>query len=416
MQKRHLSFMKKLCILTSSLPKNNERFKGNFVFDLAISLSKKGLSVTILTPHIFGSGFFEQSEAVNIIRFPYFLPLSLQKLADGKGIGDNINTSCLAFLQIPFLVCFEFLGALKIFTTQHFDYIHSHWIVPQGFVGAILSFLFTKKKHISTIHAADVFLLKKVFLHKYLLKFIIKNTLHFFVVSSYVHMTVLKMLLEEDVEDFMAKSSILPMGIDRKKFDLKMPVNDIRQRYNIGDDFLLLFIGRLSDKKGIEYLIHAMSAIIEYCDDVHLIICGDGPKKEYLIRVVHALELETNISFLGFIEETEKIELLSLADVVIVPSIVLDDGETEGMPVVILEGMAAGRAIIASNVSGVSDVIQDGVNGILVQEKCPDQISDGVIRLIKDPVLKKELGNNAKESSKYYDWDIISEEYFKQLS
>ena len=101
--------------------------------------------------------------------------------------------------------------------------------------------------------------------------------------------------------------------------------------------------------------------------------------------------------FLGFIEEQNKIELLSIADIVIVPSIILDNGETEGMPVVILESMAAGRAIIASNVSGVSDVIEDGVNGILVPQKCPEEITNNVIRLFKHPEFKAEIGRSGEE-------------------
>ena len=372
------------------------------------------MKVTILTPHIFRSPFSEHCKSININRFPYFYPYSLQRIADGKGIGDNIKTNSLAFIQIPFLVTSGLFFAIKLFSQNHFDYFHSHWVIPQGLIGAILSIMF-KKKHISTIHAADVFLMKRILLKKYLFKFIIHNTTHFFVVSSYVHKTILEMLLEEDKITFLSKSSILPMGINNDKFYLKTSKSILKQKYVKNDAIILLFIGRLTAKKGVEFLIQSMDTIVDYCDNIHLIICGEGPNKDDLTQKVFNLKLQKNISFFGYIEETEKIELLSIADIVIVPSIILENGETEGMPVVILEGLAAGKAIIASNVSGISDVIQDGINGILIQERAPNQISDAVIKLLKQPKFKKELEDHAKESSKYYSWDIISEEYFKQF-
>lgn len=180
--------------------------------------------------------------------------------------------------------------------------------------------------------------------------------------------------------------------------------------------FILLFIGRLTDKKGVEYLIESLYEVIQYDANIHLLICGNGPLHEILLDKADNLVLNNFVSFLGYITEKEKIELLSIADVLVVPSIVLDNGETEGMPVVVLEGMAAGLPIIASDVSGVRDVIQTNFNGLLVQARNSHQIAMAILMLMKDPVLREKLGNEAKKSSKMYDWENISQSYLSQLN
>ena len=93
------------------------------------------------------------------------------------------------------------------------------------------------------------------------------------------------------------------------------------------------------------------------------------------------------------------------------PSIVLQSGETEGLPVVILEGLAAGKPIVASDVSGVKDVIKNGWNGFLVEQKKPNQIAEKVLELLGDDELRVRFSKNALETAKKYDWEVIAEKY-----
>ena len=87
------------------------------------------------------------------------------------------------------------------------------------------------------------------------------------------------------------------MGINRKRFDLINSNIELHQRYNPRHNFILLYIGRLSDKKGVEYLILAMKTIIKYCDKIQLFIGGDGPNRDSLINEVQNLNLHNNITF-----------------------------------------------------------------------------------------------------------------------
>jgi glycosyltransferase involved in cell wall biosynthesis len=175
--------------------------------------------------------------------------------------------------------------------------------------------------------------------------------------------------------------------------------------------FTILFISRLNEKKGVIYLIQAMIELKPFAKHLGVLICGDGRLRQDLERFTEANQLNDMVEFKGFITDDEKIDYMELADVLVVPSIVMDSGETEGLPVVILEGLAAGKAIIASNVSGASDVIQDGYNGFLVEQKKPDQIAEKIMFIMNNPEIRENIETNALNSSLKYDWSNISHQY-----
>ena len=118
--------------LTSSFPRHEGDYAGNFVCDLAKKLKERGLKITVLCPHYPDKKFKENMFGLNVNRFPYFYPFGYQKLCYDGGIGHNIRTSYLAKLQVPFFFLSHLLYAIKIIRKEKIDLIHSHWIIPSG--------------------------------------------------------------------------------------------------------------------------------------------------------------------------------------------------------------------------------------------------------------------------------------------
>lgn len=402
----------KVCILTSGYPRHKDDFDSIYIHELAKNLTTFNNEVHVLTPHYPNCKVEEELDDVNVHRFPYFYPKKYQKLCYGGGIPYNFKNSYLAKMQVPLFFLSELLSVIKIVKREKIDVINSHWLVPQGLVGAICKKIF-RIPHLSTIHAADLFGLERLPFKRKIADFIVENSDEIVVVSSYIGERLLCLTSPKLKRNVEKKMIILPMGVHTELFQNTTNKTKLLSEYKINSKFNLLFLGRFGEKKGISYLIKALPKILSQTKDINLVICGDGYLRKKLEQLVKKMNLEKYVRFTGFITNEEKVDYLSISDILIVPSIVAHSGDTEGLPVVILEGLAAGKPIIASNVSGVKDVINDGWNGFLVVQKNPEQIADKVLGLLDDKELRVRFSKNALESAKKYDWEVIGGEYEK---
>lgn len=147
----------KLCILTSSYPQFEYDNAGIFVENLVKRISfEKDVNQYVIAPHSKGAKFFEYNQNYRVFRFPYFFPLSLQKLCYGSGIAKNIKQNRFLIFLIPFFVTAEFFSLLIISKKESFDLIHAHWIIPQGLI-AYLCKKILKTPYIVSIHGSDIF-------------------------------------------------------------------------------------------------------------------------------------------------------------------------------------------------------------------------------------------------------------------
>ena len=199
------------------------------------------------------------------------------------------------------------------------------------------------------------------------------------------------------------KFSILPMGVYLKEFK-----NDFKFNKNV------LFLGRLADKKGIKYLLEAIKLLKEA--KIKVLIAGDGPLRKELENFVKINKLQNKIKFLGYLTGKEKINLIKSCGIFIVPSIITRYGDREGLPVSLLEAMAASKAIITTNVGGMGEIIKNNYNGLLIKQKDPYDIADAINKLFKNKNLAKRIALNARKTILDYDWKIISEKYYKTLT
>ena len=374
---------------------------GDFVTELSELISKKGFKVSVLAPHNYNLKFSENINGIQVFRFPYFFPLKYQKLAYGPGILDNIKKSYLAKIQVPLFLLSELFFTMKIVKRDKIDIIHSHWLLPQGLIGAIIKKLY-KIYHVATVHGSDVNMVKKNRFLRKIGSFIITNSNKITVNSTFTKNLILDIASRRNEE----KIKIIPMGIDLDRFT---QVSDINLKKKYTDGNLLLFVGRLIDWKGAKYLVKAMKDVVETFPKTKLLIVGSGPEKTKLKELIIELNLEDKVCFIGEIKNTEMPKYYSAADVFIIPSIVVD-GHTEGLGVVTLEAMACGTPVIGSHVGGIPDVIKDGYNGFLVPEKSHEELTKRIIRLLSDKELEKKfIRNGLKTVKEKFSWYIVSD-------
>lgn len=404
----------KLLVLTTTFPIRKDDSTPAFVYELSKRLVDEGFDTYVLAPHSQGAKKFEVLDGMKIYRFPYFFPLKYQKLVDGSGILPNLKKTNLAKIQLPFLFLCQLYYSMKIIKRENIDVVHSHWIVSSGLVGAICKKVFGTK-HLLTEHAAGLVALNKFPFKRPLAGFILRNCDSISVVSSYVYDRLLEFVPLKILNDTKRKLEIIPMRIDTKHFKVNKDKNELKAKYKIQSKNVLLFIGRLAEKKGVIYLIDALPQIISKAPDAVLIICGNGPLKNDCEMLVKKIGMNSFVKFTGHISDKEEIDYLSMADLLIVPSIVTHDGDTEGLPVVILEGLSMGKPIIASDVGGIKDVIKNGINGFLIEEKNSNSIAVYVTKVLSSEELMSKLSKSAISIANEYDWKIIGNKYGKIL-
>jgi len=395
----------KILVLTTTFPRWKQDSTPSFIYEWSKRLQEIGFEIVVLAPSHFGAKRFEIMDGMKVYRFPYFYPAKYQKLAYGGGILPSLKESNLAKIQVPLFFLSELYYALKLVRKENVDTIQSHWLIPGGLIGAICKKVYGKK-HISTELAAGLAALEILPFKKEIFKFIIRNSDRLTVLSTYIRD---KLLCLEGSEILKKKIVIIPLGIDLNLYKQNNNKLLLKKKYNIKSKNVILFIGRIVEKKGVQYLIKAMPKILPKYPDTELIICGDGPLRTELENLTMNMDLGNCIRFAGYVSnENIKIEYLSLSDILVVPSILTKNKDTEGLGVVILEGLATGTAVIASDIGGITDIINDGFNGFLVKPESSEDIEQKVVKILQDEMLKRKFKENGLRTvQEKFSWNIV---------
>jgi colanic acid/amylovoran biosynthesis glycosyltransferase len=162
-------------------------------------------------------------------------------------------------------------------------------------------------------------------------------------------------------------------------------LEEFRFRESAPKSKVVLFVGRMVEKKGLPYLIHAMQLVLENHPDAQLRVIGTGPLLQQC--VVLAKELKVAVQFLGPGTSVEVRRELQQAAVFCVPSVTAQSGDSEGLPIVVLEAMAMGVPVVASRHAGIPEAVIDGETGLLTEEKDAVKIAESICSFFEDPGL-----------------------------
>lgn len=169
-------------------------------------------------------------------------------------------------------------------------------------------------------------------------------------------------------------------------------------------DNKLLYVGRLIEGKGVADLISAFAMVND--KSISLEIIGDGPQRKELEKIVQTKKLKEKIKFLGQMDRRSAIEKVANCSVVINPSY------TEGLPTSIVEAAWFGKAIIATDVGGTNEIVENGKSGILVEPKNIKELANAIKKITNDKNFAEKCGKTARESvRKKFDWEVSIQKY-----
>ena len=374
-----------ILFLTSSYPKAKGEPSGIFLHYLAKELKAAGWRVLVQAPNFPGGKGEETIDGIEVHRFDYFFR-AWQGLCYRSGILTNLRQSPYLWLQVPFFLCSMLFHAALLIRRKKIDVIHAHWALPQGLVTSVLQSL-VDVPVVLTVHGGDAFAFRGR-IGTALKRFALRNVDACTANSSGTQEQIRKCRQSLDVK-------LIPMGVDAEHFHPESLQQNIRKELRIPGE-MILFVGRLVEKKGVEHLLNAMPSVISAYPQAVLVIVGEGTQRQGLEELAQRLGIQPWVRFLGRIPNDELPKYYVAADVFVGPSVVDKFGDTEGLGIVFLEAAACQVAMIGTSVGGISDVLIDKVTGAQIDPNDSDQLAREVKRLLQDPGLRSRLGQMAR--------------------
>ena len=291
---------------------------------------------------------------------------------------------------------FSFLKVAKILKDQRIEIIHTHNTQP--FVDGTMAALITGVKTIVHTDHARVFPDKiRYMVAEWLMSLFAYKVIG---VSDHTAQNLRKYLKISP-----KKIKTILNGIDPLKYKIQINIGKVKKDLGISSNGPIIgTMGRLVMEKGIPYLLKAMQRVIIEFPNIQLLIVGDGAIRPYLEKEAVDLGVHPNVIFTG--SRLDVPELLNLFDLFALSSI------SEGLPMVLLEAMAAGCSIVATKVGGIPIAIKNGENGSLVSPKNSEKLASAIIALLKDkPLRDKYVANGHKIFKENYDARIMTKQY-----
>jgi glycosyltransferase involved in cell wall biosynthesis len=297
----------------------------------------------------------------------------------------NIPIHTLSIFNLPKIK--SIIATNEIVKKVKPDIIHSHGGTA-GFYGRIVSLFGFRGGIVHTYHGIHYLNFKRRF-PKSIFRFVDKLLLHLTDCIICVAQTDFDLGLKNGVV-VRKKAVVIKNGIEIDKFALvQSNSNNNSELVKSDKPFVVGSVGRLHLQKGYEYLIKSADLILRKHPNVKFVIAGDGELRDELEYLCKSLNVDYAFRFLGI--QTDLSAVISQFDIFVLPSL------WEGLPLVLLEAMAAKKPIVATKVNGIVEIIDSGTNGILVPPKNPGALSTAIISLIEDGKLRKSFADNAFE-------------------
>jgi glycosyltransferase involved in cell wall biosynthesis len=265
-----------------------------------------------------------------------------------------------------------------------------------------------KKPYVVAGQGSEIYLLGSVrprtsFFLKVILRVVVRNACAAIALTEDMGRRIL--------HDYGRAAAVIPNGVEVERFGRRISKEEARKKFQLASDSrIIVFVGNLRPVKGVAYLIQALALIRERDPNIVLLVVGGVVAGEEegegtrLNALVEELNLKENVIFVGSVPNQAVPEYLAASDIFASPSL------SEGFPVSFLEAMAASLPIVATNVTGISSIVKEGVNAFLVEPRNAAQIADKVTILLNDPELLHRMSENNRVLVQKYAWESVAKD------
>ena len=339
---------------------------------LATKLTDLGFDIFVVAPHDAGTPEYEEIDGIKIHRFRYAEEKDETFAYRGNMHRQLLSNPFKIFGLIKFLKT-GYRKAVELIEKENIPTVSLHWVIPNGIIGYYLKDKFGDRiKMFLHSHGTDVRLLTSYYLIYLFFKPVINKFERWSVVSNYLK----RLILERDI--YIAdKIDVIPLPNDEKLF-----YPDV----NIAEDpNLILSVSRLTVQKRVAVFIKAIALVKDEFPKLRADIYGDGPEKQKLLSLIDEYNLTNRIKILNPVSQERLRDIYNKAAIVVLNSV------DEGFGLSLTEAMLCRRPVIGADSGGITDIIDENLTGLLVEEDSPEELAEATRRYLNNPTLRDNL-------------------------
>ena len=373
----------RVLFVTSAYPEDRDDARGIFIQRIANGLVREGLEVVVLAPGTPSAPRRGVVEGVHVHRATYWMR-ARQQLATGLGgIVPNLREHPALAVQVPFLTGALARGATRLASAA--DVIHAHWTYPAGIAGLIAA----RRRRVPlvvTSHGGDLNLARGSRVLRSLSARVARAADACVAVSGDLAAQFRSLGVAQQ------RISVIPYGVDlvEEQHDDAPLAGSANAELLAFEGFRMMYVGSLIPRKAVETLLEAQHQLQSNGFTVGSVIVGDGPEKANLERLARARSLD-HVWFVESQPPSLVPRWFSIADVLVLPS------RSEGRPNIVLEAMAAGVPVVATDIPGTRELVQEGETGFLFPVGDSRALASSIERLIEAPSAARLMGKRGRD-------------------
>jgi glycosyltransferase involved in cell wall biosynthesis len=373
-------------MIATSYPRFRGDGVGSFMEPIAKSVAARGHDVHLVAPW---HPLIERAKAEDGVSFHFFryaptASLSVFGYASGMKADTSLRPS--AWAVTPLAVAAGAWKAHRVAVKRRATVVHAHWVIPGGVIGALGR---GSRPLVVSLHGSDVFVAERHGAIGRAARGVFARSAWVTACSDDLRQRAIVLGAPAD------RAETVPYGVDTGRFAPDARARrEVRAALGLGEAPVVFSAGRLVNKKGFPVLIDAAALLAAEFPDLRVILAGDGDERERL--EARAMASGGRVRLLGNQSQDEIARLAAAADVIAVPSIHDEAGNVDGLPNFALEALASATPVVASNVGGLPQAIEDGLTGRLVPERDAGALAIAIASLLRQPELAARIGQWAR--------------------
>lgn len=395
-------------VLTHNYPRFSGDFSGTFVEALCEEFATQGQQVTVWAPYDPAYNRNMQGR-VDLQLYRYVWPDQLHQLGYMRTMQSDLNLRLNTYLLSPALFASGITNVLRQARAHRPDVLHAHWVLPNGFIGAIVSRLLGIPLVVS-VPGSDAQVAGKNPLFRAMARFAFRQA---------------SLLTANSAE---LRDSVVQIGADPHKFELILygtdpralcpdvtGVAELRARLALPiDATVLLCVGRMVYKKGFDFLLRALAEPALRTRNVVALMIGNGDQKAEWQTLASQLGVADRVYWVGNVPKHEISVYYNLADLLINPSV---SRPADGLNVCVLDAMSCGKPVVGSSVAGNPLAIVDGETGLIVPEQDAAALAKALILLMDNANLRQHMGAAARlRIEAELGWPHLAQRYIRHFA